>query len=66
MSEPNRDALDVLIHDVNSKCASLKSAVGLLRSSTPDEARELLSLMTQQAQSLAQQLAAFRLAEGGR
>ena len=48
--------LDSLIHDVNSKCASLKSAAALLRGASPKERRELLSLMAQQAESLALRL----------
>lgn len=54
------DALDKLIHDVNSKCASLRSAAGLLRASSPKEAGELLTLMTEQAESLARLLAAYK------
>jgi hypothetical protein len=53
------DPLSTLIHDVNSKCASLKSAAALLRASSPKEAKELLSLMTQQARSLAADIAEF-------
>ena len=59
MSAPARDALDTLIHDVNSKTASLKSAAALLRAAAPEEARELLSLMVEQAKSLAAAIADF-------
>jgi len=45
--------LDDLIHDVNSKCASLKDAAALLRGMPPAEAKGLLELMTNQALSLA-------------
>ncbi|OGR95167.1 MAG: hypothetical protein A2V88_01420 [Elusimicrobia bacterium RBG_16_66_12] len=45
--------LDTLIHDVNSKCASLKDAAALLRGMPTAEAKELLALMTRQALSLA-------------
>lgn len=65
MSEPKRDSLETLIHDVNSKCASLRSAVALLRAASPEEFKELLSLMTQQARGLADQLTAFGR-EGGK
>jgi hypothetical protein len=47
------DGLDKLVHDVRSKCDSLRSAAGLLRGSTPAERRELLALMARQAESLA-------------
>ena len=50
--------LDSLIHDVNSKCASLKSAAALLRGASPEEKRELLRLMAQQAEALAKRLKA--------
>ncbi|OGR98490.1 MAG: hypothetical protein A2V88_05965 [Elusimicrobia bacterium RBG_16_66_12] len=45
--------LDTLIHDVNSKCASLKDAAALLRGMPAAEAKELLDLMTRQALGLA-------------
>lgn len=45
--------LDDLIHDVNSKCSSLKDAATLLRGLPPAEAKGLLELMTKQALSLA-------------
>ena len=51
--------LDTLIHDVSSKCSSLKDAAKLLRDASPAERQELLSLMTAQARSLADTLAAF-------
>jgi hypothetical protein len=55
----NPEALEDLIHDVNSKCASLREAAPLLRNAEPAEARELLELMTRQARSLAGVLEAF-------
>lgn len=48
--------LNGLIHDVNSKCSSLKSAAGLLRTSPPEELRELVGLMAKQARSLAESI----------
>lgn len=51
--------LDILIHDVNSKCSSLKDAAKLLPDSTPAEYKELLGLMVRQARALADELAAF-------
>ena len=44
--------LDQIIHDVNSKCASLRSAAGLLKDASPEEQRELIKLMADEAQSL--------------
>ncbi len=54
--------LDKLIHDINSKCSSLKDAAKLLPDSSATERRELLSLMVQQARALADGLAAFERA----
>ena len=54
--------LDTLIHDVNSKCSSLKDAAKLLTDSTPAEKKELLALMVKQARTLADDLAAFERA----
>lgn len=45
--------LDALLHDVNSKCASLKDAAAMLRGMPAAEAKELLELMSRQALSLA-------------
>ena len=53
------DPLSTLIHDVNSKCASLTQAAPLLREAAPAEARELLKLMIEQARSLAGVLEKF-------
>jgi len=41
-----------LYHDLASKCASLKSAVQILRDSPPEEKKELLSLMTEAANAI--------------
>jgi hypothetical protein len=51
--------LDKLIHDVNSKCSSLKDAAKLLADASAAERKELLGLMVQQARALAEDLAAF-------
>ena len=45
-------ALKKLVHDVNSKCASLKGAAALLKDAPPAERKELLRLMAEQAGSL--------------
>jgi acyl-CoA reductase-like NAD-dependent aldehyde dehydrogenase len=54
--------LDKLIHDVNSKCSSLKDAAKLLPDSPAAERKELLALMVDQARALADELAAFERA----
>jgi len=59
MSEEPREKLDTLVHDVNSKCASLKTAVMLLKAAPPNEARKLLGLMGKQARSIAQDIETF-------
>lgn len=46
-------ALRKLVHDVNSKCSSLKSAATLLKGAAPAERAELLRLMAGQAKALA-------------
>lgn len=51
-------SLRKLVHDVNSKCSSLKGAAALLKDAPPAERAELLKLMAEQAKSLAQALAA--------
>lgn len=57
MSAPPDEKLEKLIHDVRSKCDSLRSAAGLLRGAAPAEREELLGLMAEQARSLARLLA---------
>lgn len=52
-------ALRKLVHDVNSKCSSLKSAAALLKDAAPAEREELLRLMAEQAKSLAKAFAPF-------
>lgn len=64
MSSPA--TLEDLLHDINSKCASLRDAGALLRKSSPSDARELLRLMTQQAASLAQILSDYEKASSKR
>lgn len=56
--------LETLIHHVNSKCAGLKGAATLLKHAKPQEARELLTLMLEQAEALTREIGEF--AEGGR
>ena len=59
MSASSEAALEKLIHDVNSKCASIKNAAALLRSTQPQEAGELLTMMAQQAGKLEQVITEF-------
>lgn len=51
--------LESLIHNVNSKCSSLKGIAALLREASPGEKDELLSLMARHADILAQNIAHF-------
>lgn len=55
----------MFIHDMNSKCASLKSAAGLLRTASPKEAREILALMSQQARRIIEDIASFEASVPG-
>jgi DNA-binding NtrC family response regulator len=56
---PASKEMEKLVHDVSSKAGSLRSAAALLKTAQPDKARELLSLMTKQAGTLAAVLAAY-------
>jgi len=51
--------LEKLIHDVNSKCSSLKDAAKLLPAASKREHEELVGLMVRQARALADELAAY-------
>ncbi len=53
-------SIEKLVHDVNSKCASLRDAVKLLKDSTKAEADELLTLMAAQAEELARAISRFK------
>ena len=48
----SRPELRRLLHDVQSKTASLKSAAGLLKDSPPAQAREMLELMTKETRDI--------------
>ena len=54
--------LEKMIHDVNSKCSSLKDAAKLLPAVSAEERKELLGMMVRQARALADDLAAFERA----
>ncbi len=54
------DDLDSVLHEVNSKTASLKGAAALIRKATPAEKTELLTLMAQHADGLARLLDNYR------
>ncbi|MBI4669574.1 MAG: hypothetical protein HY747_10420 [Elusimicrobia bacterium] len=60
MTANQTEILEQLIHDVNSKCASLKSAAALLKNVSDQERRELLELMAQQAEKLTKVIAAYK------
>lgn len=55
--------LEKLIHDVNSKCSSLKDAAKLLPDSSTAERKELLGLMAAQARALAELLGTIERAK---
>ena len=55
-----KEPIEQLIHDVNSKCGSLKSAAALLRTAEPAQVQEFLGLMVEQAESLARSIADFK------
>ncbi|MFI5363166.1 MAG: hypothetical protein ACHQ49_14460 [Elusimicrobiota bacterium] len=59
------DALGRLRHDVNGTCANLKSAAALLKGEASADELELLRLMTQQARSMADSIAAYEARRGG-
>ncbi|TBR17988.1 hypothetical protein EPO15_15725 [bacterium] len=59
------EALRKLVHDVNSKCSSLKGAAALLKDAAPAERMELLRLMAEQAKALAAALDRFPRLSGG-
>jgi|CXWL01.1.fsa_nt_gi hypothetical protein len=66
MSAAGKDGLESLIHDMNSKCASLKTAIGLLRTASSEERGELLTLMKQQAKNIAEDIVTFEASVGSK
>jgi hypothetical protein len=60
--EPNSSLLR-FIHDVNSKCSSLKTAAALLKGGQSAAELELLALMKDQAHSLAAALSRYEAQE---
>ncbi len=63
--EPGPEALlETLIHGIHSKCAGLKGAATLLKQAKPQEARELLTLMLEQAEALTREIGEFRRGGG--
>jgi hypothetical protein len=55
-----------LLHDVQSKCASLKSASLMLKDCQNSEAAEMLSLMTEEARQILKCLFDLRKETDGR
>jgi len=53
-----------LLHDLESKTASLKGAVKLLRECQPDERREMLTLMKTAAQEISSCLTELEKLDG--
>lgn len=64
MSEPKATPFDALVHDVNSKSSSLRTAAAMLKDASDAEAEELLTLMTAQTGKLADAIAAYRRSRG--
>ena len=58
------EALEDIIHEVNSKASSLKGGADLLRKATPAHRDELLRVMTQHTEVLARFLNSFRENDG--
>lgn len=58
MNEEERDFSD-LYHEVHSRGSSIEEAAGLLQKATPEERREMLALMAEQARRLADFIADF-------
>ena len=54
------EALEEVVHEVNSKASSLKGAAGLLRKAAPADRDKLLDAMAQHAQGLARFINRFR------
>ena len=48
----HRSELTPLLHDVQSKCASLQSAAKLLKDCPAEQAQEMLVLMTTEAREI--------------
>lgn len=53
-----------LLHDLKSKCASLKSAAELYKDCSPAEKKEMLALMNAAAAEITRTLAALEKAGG--
>ena len=47
-----KEQLSRIIHDIDSRCSSIKSAAKLYRDCTPEEQREMLALMKEAAENL--------------
>lgn len=61
----NDGSLSHLVHDINGKCANLKSAAALLRGEASKKELELLGLMSQQARFLADAISAYEALRRG-
>ena len=64
MSAEEITPLEKLVHDVNSKASSLRTAATMLKDASDAEAEELLTLMTAQTRKLADSIGAYRRARG--
>ena len=64
MSDAQASPAEKLVHDVNSKTSSLRTAAAMVKDASDAEAAELLTLMTEQTRKLADAVAAYRRARG--
>lgn len=62
MENDPAEALASLVHDVKSTCSNLKCAAERLRGDSTNDELELLALMSEQARSLADAIAAYETA----
>lgn len=61
----NDESLASLVHDINGKCANLKSGAALLRGEYSEDELELLGLMSTQARSLADAISSYEALRRG-
>ena len=55
----SRPEISSLRHNIQSKCASLKSASQLIKDCPPDQLRKMLTLMTDETRDILRNLAAL-------
>lgn len=63
-TDPMQELSD-LVHDVNAKCANLKSAASMLQGKATPQELKFLALMKEQSRYLADKIAAYEASRGG-